>query len=431
MERPTGRRVSPARLVAPCRLACVLLACSGRSKTAVGAREFDFAAARTHERSEGDEAAAERRPRHARLDEGAGQGDASASGGAPSLARSLFLFSRPLCCCCCCCWWLLVGGRSAFHQATRGRRQQDAHAKLTETRDSTSGWASARSLPLRLGRFRLLLPPFVPSSVRCCRLHRQCRTHRRTPPPHTRHVASSHTQSVRRRTRARPHGLQASWLTRLPRLLTRSVLRSVCATDDVLKYTGPTKGPFHARSARHASIGYARGATSSRCGCRSVGSSLASSLPRPSRPPDFLCPLTANTYGIDFLSFKIRDMDTQHVVFEVAKDPNAAPMQYPENFDYNQLRSINYKFPAQFLRYETVGTTSANTTTTSGSTTTRGAHSDASDRPAAEQASLAWPPLLTCPASSPLSSPLVFSSSRLSRPVSASVWALRRCTTFA
>ena len=32
---------------------------------------------------------------------------------------------------------------------------------------------------------------------------------------------------------------------------------------------------------------------------------------------DFLCPLSANTYGIDFLSFKIRDMDTNHVVFEV------------------------------------------------------------------------------------------------------------------
>lgn len=78
--------------------------------------------------------------------------------------------------------------------------------------------------------------------------------------------------------------------------------------------------------------------------------------------PDFLCPLSANTYGIDFLSFKIRDMDTNNVVFEVAKDPNAPPPQYPENFDYNQLRSIQYKFPAQFLRYETIGTTSGNRT---------------------------------------------------------------------
>jgi hypothetical protein len=126
---------------------------------------------------------------------------------------------------------------------------------------------------------------------------------------------------------------------------------------------------------------------------------------------DFLCPLNANTYGIDFLSFKIRDMDTQHIVFEVrrstdtwrriaargagvwplcahacapvfstplpppvfcsllpqvAKDSNAAPVQYPENFDYNQLRSINYKFPAQFLRYETVGTTYEHNSTDAG-----------------------------------------------------------------
>jgi len=72
---------------------------------------------------------------------------------------------------------------------------------------------------------------------------------------------------------------------------------------------------------------------------------------------EFLCPLSANTYGIDFLSFKIRDMDTQHVVFEVSKDPNAAPPQYPPGFDMDQLRSIAYKFPVQFLRYETVGTT--------------------------------------------------------------------------
>lgn len=72
---------------------------------------------------------------------------------------------------------------------------------------------------------------------------------------------------------------------------------------------------------------------------------------------DFLCPLSANTYGIDFLSFKIRDMDTQNVVFEVSKDAAAPPVQYPDGFDYDQLRSINYKFPLQFLRYETVGTT--------------------------------------------------------------------------
>jgi len=71
--------------------------------------------------------------------------------------------------------------------------------------------------------------------------------------------------------------------------------------------------------------------------------------------PGFLCPLSANIYGIDFLSFAIRDMDTKRVVFEVAKDPSARP-EFPEDFDYDQLRTIKYKFPAAFLRLRTVGT---------------------------------------------------------------------------
>lgn len=44
-------------------------------------------------------------------------------------------------------------------------------------------------------------------------------------------------------------------------------------------------------------------------------------------------------------------------VLQVSKDPNAPAPAYPDGFDYNQLRSINYKFPAAFLRFETVGTT--------------------------------------------------------------------------
>lgn len=71
---------------------------------------------------------------------------------------------------------------------------------------------------------------------------------------------------------------------------------------------------------------------------------------------EFLCPLSANTYGIDFLSFRIRDEDSTKVVFEVSKDPNAPPTQYPEHFDLDQLRSINYTFPIDFLHYRTVGT---------------------------------------------------------------------------
>jgi len=91
---------------------------------------------------------------------------------------------------------------------------------------------------------------------------------------------------------------------------------------------------------------------------------MASNSPSPADvlalkvPTDaFMCPITANTFGIDFLAFKIRDMSTGKCVFEVAKDENAPAPEYPPNFDLDQLRSINYKFPAEFLRYRTVGTT--------------------------------------------------------------------------
>lgn len=72
---------------------------------------------------------------------------------------------------------------------------------------------------------------------------------------------------------------------------------------------------------------------------------------------DFLCPLSANTYGIDFLSFKIRDVDSKETLFQVAKDPNAPPVQYPPDFDFNQLRSITYNFPKSFLDLKTIETT--------------------------------------------------------------------------
>lgn len=70
----------------------------------------------------------------------------------------------------------------------------------------------------------------------------------------------------------------------------------------------------------------------------------------------FLCPLSANRFGIDFLAFKIRNMEDNELVFEVAKDPNAAAPEYPADFDYDNLRRIQYKFPTRFLKFKTVGT---------------------------------------------------------------------------
>jgi hypothetical protein len=39
------------------------------------------------------------------------------------------------------------------------------------------------------------------------------------------------------------------------------------------------------------------------------------------KPTDgFLCPLSANIYGIEFIEFKIRDCNTNSVLFEIKKD---------------------------------------------------------------------------------------------------------------
>ena len=49
---------------------------------------------------------------------------------------------------------------------------------------------------------------------------------------------------------------------------------------------------------------------------------------------DYLCPPEANVFGIDFTRFKLRDMETGTVLFEVAK-----PEQPPGNF--RQLATDN------------------------------------------------------------------------------------------
>jgi len=73
----------------------------------------------------------------------------------------------------------------------------------------------------------------------------------------------------------------------------------------------------------------------------------------------YLCPLNANVYGIEFESFRIRDYESQQVLFEVAKDPDLPSLDLanlpPEMED--QVRCISYDFGAEFLELRTVGTT--------------------------------------------------------------------------
>lgn len=73
----------------------------------------------------------------------------------------------------------------------------------------------------------------------------------------------------------------------------------------------------------------------------------------------YMCPLTANTYGLDFLSFRIRDYGTSKQLFEVARDPDAPPVdisQIPPEME-DQVRCISYDFGADFLNLEMIGTT--------------------------------------------------------------------------
>mmetsp|Transcript_17718 Transcript_17718/g.24772 ORF Transcript_17718/g.24772 Transcript_17718/m.24772 type:complete len:189 (-) Transcript_17718:338-904(-) len=68
----------------------------------------------------------------------------------------------------------------------------------------------------------------------------------------------------------------------------------------------------------------------------------------------FLCPLSANKFGIDFQAFTIRDHSTDKVIFKVQK-PETQP-KLPKGFDTDRLRTIEYKFPRSFVECKTVAT---------------------------------------------------------------------------
>lgn len=71
------------------------------------------------------------------------------------------------------------------------------------------------------------------------------------------------------------------------------------------------------------------------------------------RPTDgFLCPLTANSYGIEFLSFTISDYESKKVIFEVGRD-NPAPLDVSVDFSgvgEDMYRKIKYDFSEDVLR---------------------------------------------------------------------------------
>ncbi|KAK7088069.1 protein unc-119 homolog B-like isoform X2 [Littorina saxatilis] len=74
----------------------------------------------------------------------------------------------------------------------------------------------------------------------------------------------------------------------------------------------------------------------------------------------YLCPPEANVYGIDFTRFRLRDMETQTVLFEVAKPPPTDGEEQEhemDDSDPNAGRFVRYQFTSQFLKLKTVGAT--------------------------------------------------------------------------
>jgi hypothetical protein len=68
----------------------------------------------------------------------------------------------------------------------------------------------------------------------------------------------------------------------------------------------------------------------------------------------FLCPNSANVYQVDFIAFKIRNLDDGQVLFEVAKAPEDIGIFEQDGDD--SARSIAYNFGPHFLDIQTVGT---------------------------------------------------------------------------
>uniref|UniRef100_A0A3B1KLQ5 Unc-119 lipid binding chaperone B n=1 Tax=Astyanax mexicanus TaxID=7994 RepID=A0A3B1KLQ5_ASTMX len=75
---------------------------------------------------------------------------------------------------------------------------------------------------------------------------------------------------------------------------------------------------------------------------------------------DYLCKPEDNVYNIDFTRFKIRDLETSTVLFEIAKPPHCdLDEEDEENVDVDTSagRFVRYQFTPAFLKLRTVGAT--------------------------------------------------------------------------
>ncbi|XP_059208143.1 protein unc-119 homolog B [Centropristis striata] len=71
---------------------------------------------------------------------------------------------------------------------------------------------------------------------------------------------------------------------------------------------------------------------------------------------NYLCSPDENVFNIDFTRFKIRDMETATVLFEITKPPSADKGE-KRDIDPNAGRFVRYQFTPAFLRLRQVGAT--------------------------------------------------------------------------
>jgi hypothetical protein len=68
----------------------------------------------------------------------------------------------------------------------------------------------------------------------------------------------------------------------------------------------------------------------------------------------FLCPLSANVYGIEFVYFKVRDLESGTVLFEVANEEEEESREIVED---DSVRTIKYHLGPDFLNLTALGST--------------------------------------------------------------------------
>ncbi|XP_066540957.1 protein unc-119 homolog A [Hoplias malabaricus] len=72
---------------------------------------------------------------------------------------------------------------------------------------------------------------------------------------------------------------------------------------------------------------------------------------------NYLCSPEDNVHKIDFTRFKIRDMETGTVLFDITKPPSAESAEDRKDIDPNAGRFVRYQFTSTFLRLRQVGAT--------------------------------------------------------------------------